>query len=618
MARWLRAAVGVVLAGAATPAVSERHAHGESGGWPTVVVPDVEAVLDAPKAPTRSVGEVRRLVRQDDRAILAWCDALLESANAAARGLALEGWRVARDFPPAVRRKVERLLGDDEPGTRLLAVDVLGRHGLATSWPLVAALVEDSVREVRLAAVRAISATHETRTALVLLPARHDADPDVRREVLRGLGAAGDAHALPFLREALADADPSVSRTALRAACALGDTSLVPRLVALTEATVPRTTSLLVREAWLCLGDLATDEALRQLTRALREHPSERATEEALARAGQRAWPWLAAEVRRGPPGAAAKALRVLATGDGACDLFQPDWLDRETAVALAALGALRRCATPEIRGTVAAHFGQWSSPALRVAALAVVRGGQEHPPSTLPPLEALRPAWAGEGLANSGFVRAEALALAATVPPLRPEARPFAWQELAARRNGSEEDLAARLAALAVVVSAPRPGDVEALLASAPRRGDGWAQAWGRALVACATARDRPVIDDAVEHLRAADDEPALMAVLSVEAHLNHQVPPSRDRRAMFVSLMSLLVADRQPPGPRSPALAAAAAAALGDAEIPSSLARWAEAVAARTSLETRAALSPGLRHKLGLDHADGADVVAAGNPWP
>ena len=621
----------VVLAGASTVTIAPRSARAESGGWPTPVAPEAELVLGAPKSPTRSVGEVRRLVRQDDRAILAWCEALLESANPAARALALEGWRVSRDLPETVRRKVERLLGDEEPGTRLLAVDVLTRHGLGPSWPLVAALVEDAVREVRLSAIRAIAPTHETRTALVLLPARRDPDPEIRREVFRGLGAAGDAHALPFLREGLAETDPTVMRAALRASCALGDTTLVPRLVALTEHlalrstggdtlpgdAVARKTTLLARDAWLCLGDLATEEALRHLTRALREHPAERDAEEGLARAGERAWPWLAAEAKRGTPAAASKALRVLGTGPGACERFDPDWLDRETGVALAALEALRPCTAPAIRATVVSRFARWRSPHLRAAALALIRPAAGEVPSALPSPEALRPAWIGEGFANSGLVRAEALALAAAVPALREGARSFAWQALAALRAGTEEDLAIRRAALALLASAPTSGDVEALLAVAPRQGERWAEDWARALAKAATVRDRRILDAAIDRLTALADEPALMAVLAVEARLNREAPLGPDRRATFISLMALLVADREPPAPRSPAVAAAAATALADAEVPASLAAWAGALAARTSPSTRAALEPGLRRKLGLDRVP-ADRVAAGNPWP
>jgi len=343
--------------------------------WPVAAEPREGTLLPRPLAPTRSAGEVRRMVREGRPEALAACAALLDSPTPAARALGLEGWRLAPTLPPSVRRQVERNLGDEDAGTRLLAVDVLAVHDLRPSWEVFAAKVDDPAREVRLRAIRALGATHEPKALLVLMGSRRDADRDVRAAALEAMGRTGDARAVVFLRPALDDQDPVLRRTAMQALASLGDTTVVPRLEAWAESLTPRGPSTAQNEgdrsagatqarwqvsaARLALGQLATDESLSFLTRLLREPPWDPAVREGLRLAGVRAVPFLREEAAHGPPTSAVLALGLLAevAPGTACHEADLELLARETAIALTALAGWKPCADDHLRRALASRF---------------------------------------------------------------------------------------------------------------------------------------------------------------------------------------------------------------------------------------------------------------------
>jgi hypothetical protein len=100
---------------------------------------------------------------------------------------------------------------EGDPIIRAEIVRAIGAYGTASSQSVVRAALEDSDRDVRVAACDAIGKQH-TPEAVTLLSAAlgRDVDVDVRLAAARALGRTGQPTAVSALAEALEDRDPAM------------------------------------------------------------------------------------------------------------------------------------------------------------------------------------------------------------------------------------------------------------------------------------------------------------------------------------------------------------------------------------------------------------------------
>ena len=100
---------------------------------------------------------------------------------------------------------------EGDPMIRTEIVRAIGPYGTTSSQSVLRAALEDSDRDVRVAACDAVG-KHRTPEAVTLLSATlgRDVDVDVRLAAARALGETGQPAAVSALAEALEDRDPAM------------------------------------------------------------------------------------------------------------------------------------------------------------------------------------------------------------------------------------------------------------------------------------------------------------------------------------------------------------------------------------------------------------------------
>jgi HEAT repeat protein len=254
----------------------------------------------------------------------------------------------------AARAAVELAGRDPDATIRARALEVLERHPIAPSLPVVLGALDDDNREVRLRAVRLAGAAGDPRATLPLLDRLDDSDRQVRVNAIHALSLLGDLRATPALLRLLADETMDVRAAAIDALGALKARATVPSLIALAQ----RRTDDLAHYAQLALGQIATPAAIGALIEALRSPLAAEEVTVALRHAGAAAVGPLIREVDGGPPSSAVLAARLLGEiGDRRATLPICAAIERGAdggPIILPALDALARLADPASVPTLA------------------------------------------------------------------------------------------------------------------------------------------------------------------------------------------------------------------------------------------------------------------------
>ena len=271
----------------------------------------------------------------------------LTSRSPADRPLGLQVFRDAAELPPAARAGVEHCLRDTDLALRLLALEVLARHGPAPSFAALAAALDDEQREVRVRAVRLLEDTRDRRAVTLLLGRLGDSDRQVSLEAVAALGTLGDPGAAPALVRAVESGAEDTRLAAIDALGQLGWAGAVPVLAPIARH---RPSDEAGRRALLALGQVGSPAAVAVLIDRLRAPPVPDEVREGLRRAGGRAVASLCAVLegagRDAPAGAVAAAAAIVgALGDRRATAPLATIVDRGlpgTVEALRALAALK------------------------------------------------------------------------------------------------------------------------------------------------------------------------------------------------------------------------------------------------------------------------------------
>lgn len=222
-------------------------------------------------------GEPRTIARFTERAA---------DARAPVRLEALVVLRDAPSLPAAARRAAERSLSDGDATLRLGALELLTVHPSGDSVPMVAGVLGDGNREVRLAAVRLLGLSPDQRALLPLLDRIDTSDRSERAAVIEAIGAVG-AHPPvdpgPALLRQLDDTNEDVRRAAVDA---LGRIRYAAAVEELRPIAGREARDLLARRAILALGAIGTAPAIDALVQLLREAAPLDEVRVALRRAG--------------------------------------------------------------------------------------------------------------------------------------------------------------------------------------------------------------------------------------------------------------------------------------------------------------------------------------------
>lgn len=147
----------------------------------------LRAVLDDPDPQVRH-GAARALCLLDDAVGFETVTRWLRGASPPDRRGALVALRSASRLPDGARRAVERVLGDADLETRLLALAVLDEHGAAASWRRVAVLLEDPSPPARLMAIHVMGSARVNAAAPLVQARLEDPDRQVQRAAVLALG----------------------------------------------------------------------------------------------------------------------------------------------------------------------------------------------------------------------------------------------------------------------------------------------------------------------------------------------------------------------------------------------------------------------------------------------
>jgi len=170
-------------------------------------------------------------------------------------------------FPRGVAaRLVERALGDESPGVRLMAADLAVRWRLPLQARVMSWLADTDV-SLRLAAVRILAIHPSGASVDVLVRALGDVDPRLRLAAASALGGARNPAAVPALIRALQDPKAEVRWQAARALGRLGDDRAVLPLVAGIGDLEPKVRRAVVAS----IGALASPDRLGVLLPALHD-----------------------------------------------------------------------------------------------------------------------------------------------------------------------------------------------------------------------------------------------------------------------------------------------------------------------------------------------------------
>ncbi|HEY2904157.1 MAG TPA: HEAT repeat domain-containing protein [Polyangia bacterium] len=409
------------------------------------------------------------------------------------------GLTILRDAPalaPAARAAVDRCLRDAEATVRLLALDVLSRHGAGPSFAAVANALDDDQREVRLHAIRLLETAGDRRAVTLLLGRLPDGDREVSLSAIHALGTLGDAGAAPALVR-LVQSGPDDAR--LAAIDALGALGLPAATTVLGPLARRRPSDEIGRHALLALGQIASAPALAVLIERLREPPISPDVKEALRRAGAAAVPLLVAVLDSAGHGASTAtvtaAVSILgAIGDRRATAALAGLVDRRHPATVAALQALAAMRDPAALVPLVQATSDGDPDVRRLAFDALTATGAAAGAAALP-------AGLSDGDAD---VRAAALRLAA-----RLGAREVAPAVLGNVTAADRELRRQALATLAALDTTP-PGAMAALLVAArlcdqrpATNADGASEAvaLGDALERVATESDRQTLAAAVAH---------------------------------------------------------------------------------------------------------------------
>ena len=438
------------------------------------------------------------------------------------RPVGLLVFRDATTLPAAVRAAVDRCLRDAEVTIRLLALDVLSRHGAGPSFSAVAGALDDEQREVRLRAIRLLQDAGDRRAVTLLLGRLGDSDRQVNLEAIAALGALGDTGTLPALLRIVQTGPDDVRLAAIDALGQLGAPAAVAALAPLARK---RPSDEPGRHALLALGQIASGPALDVLIDRLREPPVSQEVKEALRRAGAAAVPPLVAQLDRAGHGASTAtvtaAVMILgAIGDRRATAALAGLVDRKHPAAFEALPVLAMLKDPAALVTLVRATRDEDPDLRRLAFEALLAIGDPGGAAALD---------AGLVDADPGARRA-ALRLVARLGTRSAAADVLA--SVSAEDAGVRRDALAALTALGVVP----PGTLAALLVAAQRldRSDagggdppGEAAALGDALEAASTEADRATLAKAAFHALAAARQPLLRGLV---AALTRGPPPAPD----------------------------------------------------------------------------------------
>lgn len=113
-------------------------------------------------------------------------------------------------------KKVRKSVRDGDPGVRWSALELLFTFRDPQSVKLLEkAIAEDPDPDLRLKAIRLLSANPNAERVPALVRGLTDVEKDVRLASLEALGNLGDASASPWVVEALKDPEADVKRAAL-------------------------------------------------------------------------------------------------------------------------------------------------------------------------------------------------------------------------------------------------------------------------------------------------------------------------------------------------------------------------------------------------------------------
>ncbi|HEX3696826.1 MAG TPA: HEAT repeat domain-containing protein [Polyangia bacterium] len=447
------------------------------------------------------------------------------------------GLMILRDAPalaPAARAAVDRCLRDAEVTVRLLALDVLSRHGAGPSFAAVANTLDDDQREVRLHAIRLLEAAGDRRAVTLLLGRLPDGDREVGLSAIHALGVLGEAGAAPALVR-LVQSGPDDAR--LAAIDALGALSLPAATTVLAPLARRRPSDEAGRHALLALGQIATAPALAVLIERLHEPPISPDVKEALRRAGAAAVPSLVGVLDSAGHGASTAtvtaAVSILgAIGDRRATAALAGLVDRHHPATVEALQALVGLRDPAalVPLVQAASDGDSDPDVRKLAFDALTATGATAAVAALP-----------TGLADGDRdVRIAALRLAARLGA--GVAAPAVLGSVIATDRDLRRQALATLAAL----DATPPGAMTALLAAArlcdhpPAGADGDREAFalGDALERVAADSDRHILAAAVAHATGAARTPLLRGL--VAALSRGRAPAGEVEAGPLLSLVS------------------------------------------------------------------------------
>jgi HEAT repeat protein len=186
--------------------------------------------------------------------------ALLRNAQALAEQPRLVLSIMQANPHPLQRAFLELSLADRRAGLREAAVAALVAQRRVDLAEVLEPMLDDSVRDVRLAVVAALAKRPAERTRQLFLQ-RLERDPELRAELIRALGHMGDERLVPKLISAFRSCTPAEQADTVDALAALGSPSVEPFLVRQLGHQDPR----LRRHAVRALVHIGSASGLRRL-----------------------------------------------------------------------------------------------------------------------------------------------------------------------------------------------------------------------------------------------------------------------------------------------------------------------------------------------------------------
>jgi HEAT repeat protein len=167
---------------------------------------------------------------------------------------------------PLQRPFLEMSLTDRRPGLREAAVTALAAQRPMDLAEILEPMLDDSARDVRLAAVSALTQRPSEKTRQLFLQ-RIERDPEARADLIRALGHLGDERLVPKLISIFRSCNPTEQTDAVDALGAIGSPSVEPFLARQLGHQDPRVR----RHAVRALVHIGSASGLRRLAVAARD-----------------------------------------------------------------------------------------------------------------------------------------------------------------------------------------------------------------------------------------------------------------------------------------------------------------------------------------------------------